>query len=543
MPVALASMAANVAKKAATELAQRGKKGGEKKPPYSLYATIGAVVAVFALVLSLMNGASSGIQAITVKDSCDDGLFSNLFGSGGTDPNDPEYGVNSGNTYSVDASGALVSGSVGSVASGGYVVHGDYVSAGYSGVGSSYNSVNPENTSRVVYPYSGGAMTTSSTYGWRIHPVTGVNKFHAGQDIARTGDFNSIADGIVVNVYDPSDSSISPVITIKHKINGKIYFSEYLHWSKSYVKVGDVVKAGQAIAITGTRGPSTGVHLHLQIADGAENNIIDPSKFLTSMGATTDYASDGNGGTVTVVDASTQCNTGDLGGTMSSGARAIILAAARSQIGVPYVWGAEAEGSAFDCSGLTKYAYGKAGFTLPHQSQQQYNMVKKITQAEAQPGDLVFWGAPSGVYHVAIYAGNGKIIEAPLPGSNVREVPIYGIVSFGTLEGLNGTGASGDAKTYAQSLVGSMWTSSSTSEFQCLDKLWTKESSWDYTATNASSGAYGIPQALPGSKMASAGSDWKTNPQTQINWGLNYIKGRYGSPCAAWAHSQSVNWY
>lgn len=80
-------------------------------------------------------------------------------------------------------------------------------------------------------------------------------------------------------------------------------------------------------------------------------------------------------------------------------------------------------------------------------------------------------------------------------------------------------------------------------QFSCLDSLWTKESGWNYQAFNASSGATGIPQALPGSKMASAGSDWQTNARTQIVWGLGYIASVYGSPCAAWSHSQSVNWY
>ena len=80
-------------------------------------------------------------------------------------------------------------------------------------------------------------------------------------------------------------------------------------------------------------------------------------------------------------------------------------------------------------------------------------------------------------------------------------------------------------------------------QFSCLVNLWTRESRWNYQAQNSSSGAYGIPQALPGSKMASAGSDWASNPATQITWGLGYISGRYGSPCGAWAHSQSVGWY
>ncbi len=79
-------------------------------------------------------------------------------------------------------------------------------------------------------------------------------------------------------------------------------------------------------------------------------------------------------------------------------------------------------------------------------------------------------------------------------------------------------------------------------QFACLVSLWDKESGWRVNAANPS-GAYGIPQALPGSKMASAGADWQTNPATQIAWGLGYISGRYGTPCGAWGHSQSTGWY
>jgi hypothetical protein len=80
-------------------------------------------------------------------------------------------------------------------------------------------------------------------------------------------------------------------------------------------------------------------------------------------------------------------------------------------------------------------------------------------------------------------------------------------------------------------------------QFACLVALWSKESGWRVNAYNASSGAYGIPQSLPGSKMASAGADWETNPATQISWGLGYITGRYGNPCGAWDHSVRVGWY
>ncbi|WP_238402535.1 ubiquitin-like domain-containing protein [Cellulomonas sp. H30R-01] len=80
-------------------------------------------------------------------------------------------------------------------------------------------------------------------------------------------------------------------------------------------------------------------------------------------------------------------------------------------------------------------------------------------------------------------------------------------------------------------------------QFACLLSLWNKESGWRVNAENRSSGAYGIPQALPGSKMATVGADWQTNPATQITWGLNYISARYGTPCGAWAHSQAKGWY
>jgi hypothetical protein len=97
----------------------------------------------------------------------------------------------------------------------------------------------------------------------------------------------------------------------------------------------------------------------------------------------------------------------------------------------------------------------------------------------------------------------------------------------------------GSPKAIAQSqLAARGWSG----QFSCLNSLWNKESGWKVSAYNPS-GAYGIPQALPGSKMASAGSDWQTNPATQIKWGLNYISSTYGTPCAAWAHSQNVNWY
>ncbi|MFD0349005.1 transglycosylase SLT domain-containing protein [Kitasatospora aburaviensis] len=95
----------------------------------------------------------------------------------------------------------------------------------------------------------------------------------------------------------------------------------------------------------------------------------------------------------------------------------------------------------------------------------------------------------------------------------------------------------GSVQEIAQQIVGN------DAQFQCFSQIVKRESGWDYTATNKSSGAYGLVQALPGSKMASAGADWRTNPATQIKWGLNYMNSRYGSPCGAWSFWQSHHWY
>ena len=98
------------------------------------------------------------------------------------------------------------------------------------------------------------------------------------------------------------------------------------------------------------------------------------------------------------------------------------------------------------------------------------------------------------------------------------------------------------SKAYARSYILSTYGWGDDQWF-ALEQLWIRESGWNHTAKNSSSGAYGIPQSLPADKMASAGADWLTNPQTQIRWGCSYIKGRYGSPLGAWAHFQENNWY
>jgi hypothetical protein len=104
----------------------------------------------------------------------------------------------------------------------------------------------------------------------------------------------------------------------------------------------------------------------------------------------------------------------------------------------------------------------------------------------------------------------------------------------------SGSTPSGSPQEIAQQLLAQAGESG---QWSCLDQLWQQESGWSITAENASSGAYGIPQALPGSKMAADGPDWQTDATTQIKWGLSYIASTYGSPCAAWDHEQADGWY
>jgi len=127
-------------------------------------------------------------------------------------------------------------------------------------------------------------------------------------------------------------------------------------------------------------------------------------------------------------------------------------------------------------------------------------------------------------------AAGGQSVQASLPAP-VPAVP----------QAANWSTDPGSAEGYALSQLPTYgW---GQDQFSCLVQLWTRESGWNAAADNTSSGAYGIPQALPGSKMASAGADWQTNPDTQIRWGLGYIQRSYGAPCQAWAHETSAGWY
>jgi hypothetical protein len=160
-------------------------------------------------------------------------------------------------------------------------------------------------------------------------------------------------------------------------------------------------------------------------------------------------------------------------------------------------------------------------------------------------------GAGGSGYQVQRFPIQGGYVLVSVTRDRFKAVkPVIVVHDTATAAASGGGGASsggatyttpvGTAQTFAAQLVASNgW---GAGEFSCLVNLWNRESGWNTHAYNPS-GAYGIPQALPGSKMAAFGADWQNDYRVQIRWGLSYIRGSYGSPCGAWAHSNAYNWY
>lgn len=237
----------------------------------------------------------------------------------------------------------------------------------------------------------------------------------------------------------------------------------------------------------------------------------------------------------------------------SSGSAALALKLAETREGIKYVYGGTSWNSGMDCSGLTMLSYRKAGVSIPRTSEAQWGAVQHIPVSKALPGDLLFTEfRADGPGHVGFRTqfprNSAKAsFNEPHTGSWAQYRGIGAWTAAGRVPGSHAGGTAGGrhasparAKAYARAQLPEMgW---SQSQFPYLDKLWTRESNWRWNAANPS-GAYGVPQAKPGSKMASAGADWRDNAFTQEQWGFPYIKNRYGSPAGAWAHSQRTGWY
>lgn len=307
------------------------------------------------------------------------------------------------------------------------------------------------------------------------------------------------------------------------------------------------------------KGADAGINLAKSAADSVIDGVV-PLPMLKDIGkGTVNKTFDGLKALVSNALAS-QAAIG-YGGTLGSPTDPTgILALARRWIGTPYKWGGGHSGpvpigTPVDCSGLVDQVYGIGGNTTT-----QDRLGANVPDlAAALPADLVFFGprgAPGETHHVGIYTGNGRMIDAPHTGAFVREEGVFGDLSIirrlvnsqpvspVPIPGVGIPTGSGPAANAAlgRSMAAAMgW---SGAEWDAMNSVGTRESGWNQYARNKSSGAYGIPQALPESKLpflgqAAGGSD----PGSQIGWMLNYVKGRYGDPAAAWAHEQSAGWY
>jgi cell wall-associated NlpC family hydrolase len=259
---------------------------------------------------------------------------------------------------------------------------------------------------------------------------------------------------------------------------------------------------------------------------------------------------------------------GGFSGTVTGKA---IAADAQKYVGVVrYDWGGANPSTGWDCSGLVNYVLchdmklsipGNLGGTFTGDSHGpdvadylKWDGAAKVLGpiSTPSPGDLVCWGPNQ---HMGIAINETELVSAEDPANGTKVGKIAGFFPFPPVilrikelqayAGAGGGGTPQQNRNLAKLLTARLgWSpSQSPGQWEALDKLWERESAWKTDATNPTSGAYGIPQALPASKMGSAGANWKTSARTQILWGLGYIKARYGSPEKAWAHEEANGWY
>lgn len=293
------------------------------------------------------------------------------------------------------------------------------------------------------------------TYRLTSGPGMRWGRMHKGQDFAAPvgTPMYAMADGTVKEAGFVGFGFENWII-IDHKIDGKKYSTVYGHMPLNTIKVkkGQKITAGTEIAGVGQEGNSTGPHLHFEIWQNGYpgGKFIDPMAFMKGNHAVGSAPVGGDG-------QPTDCGEGKTTGDEESpsGDSAAVLKAAKKYLGTPYSWGggglngptkgfgSGANTVGFDCSGLTRFAFYKGtgkSLELPRTSGEQYTKyakkkVDKSDQSKWKPGDLVFYskGGASGIYHVAIYEGGGKMIEAPRPGdvvkeSKVRTKNLFGVV-------------------------------------------------------------------------------------------------------------------
>lgn len=435
----------------------------------------------------------------------------------------------------------------------------------------------PEHTGPLVFPverlpgfYRSAGMEQRDGY------------YHGGYDWAGMGAGKAavyaVADGVVL-LTQTTRGSGNEVYT-QHRINGRNFVTRNVHLHHPpthFVKEGDIIRAGQQIGVVGNTGSnSTGPHLHFEVWEDRLNNYVNPDVFLNLNGNYSQVGSPLPGsplddGFVPGVPAGGSgavelcySNGGNYESTPLGGSSFLDMYPNGRIPAAALCSPAFAPNHKLDCSSVPSLESlnndFRAAFGKDIAITDSYRSYEEQVRCRQKKGSLC--ATPGTSNH-----GFGRAIDLASNINNFgtaehnwmrRNAPKYGWVLPEWAQengskpepwhwefiGFNGTSDKSPeaAKTYAQfKMVEYGW--SNPAEFQCLNNLWERESNWNYQAENPSSGAYGIPQSLPGNKMASAGSDWRTNPQTQINWGLRYISDRYGTPCAAWDHSERKNWY
>lgn len=454
--------------------------------------------------------------------------------------------------------------------------------------------------------------STSSSYGWRIHPIQKIAKFHYGTDVAAPTGTPLYAIGAGKVIHASVWFGGGNTVAVEHNVNGKKIQTWNLHLSVIDVKLGDMVSTGQIIGRVGSTGNSTGPHLHLEVRDGTRYQVdnIDPR---TWMGKNNLVALSGEGDEVTPAPGTEQIY--DLDIETLSGAEVCDFNRRQSGklVSANKQWGNHSNGKIPE--GKLKKPKGVGDFLFnpsAAESLEQVNEFYKEKFGKSLPINIGYEDIKAQEYCIENEKNRAdlRLLEELTPEKDrskkdkvlietlkekvtgeERECPVVGKSNFGWGMSLQfkaplndqsteeykwiksqfetfgwlqpDVGGIGDYGYWEYSgMTGSLNADGTTPEgakqiaralfpryswdmveFGCLEKLWERESHWKYQAKNSSSGAYGIPQALPASKMASVAKDWETNPKTQIEWGLKYIYDRYKKPCAALDHSDTIGWY
>lgn len=444
-----------------------------------------------------------------------------------------------------------------------------------------------EDSATVVYPVP--SPNLSSPFGYRPPFYAGgvlTPGYHNGLDFGQAlgSPVLTMADGIVAGAYG-GNSLYGSHVAVKHKINGKNYATVYGHiiGASIKVKVGDKVKAGQQIASIGSEGMSTAPHLHFVLTKGDYNpaqsepgwngdgagNSIDPAVFLSTNGAgEAGGGLEGDNFEGGVEDESGLLCNEDGGSALGGDGFSSWGGHKNGEIPTTDLKSIDFAAGDYQLLNVAADDLSKLNAAYVEKFSKNLIVYTAYVNLDKQSGDAV---PGKSIYGWARAVKLGLEFDTPEYAWMVENAATYGwgqtsvyqkggtaanagIWGYKGLPGdssvpLPATANAAENQETAKRIIKTTYPSWGNDQVVCLIKLWERESNWNQFAENPAGfgtpegGAYGIPQSLPGNKMATMGSDWKNNPETQIKWGLNYIKERYINPCGGWAHSESVGWY